>query len=224
MTSLQAYIAEAHKRKKEYNLHGYIPMIIKDPLYSDHVDIDEFIQSIESTIPRHLLGNIEVIYIGDFPHLKGRNAIYADGAIYITNKEPTTHDMMENVIHEIAHSVESKYGALIYGDHKLRNEFLGKREKLKAILDTQGYEIPAKYYKNSEYSAEFDNFLSEVVGYPILLTLTMGLFASPYGATSLKEYFANGFEKYYLDDAHRVKEVSPMLYNILSNLHRESDN
>ena len=32
----------------------------------------------------------------------------ADGAIYISNREPTTHDMLESVIHEIAHSIESK--------------------------------------------------------------------------------------------------------------------
>ena len=51
----------------------------------------------------------------------------------------------------------------------------------------------------------------------------MGLFASPYGATSLREYFANGFEKYFLGEAQHVKEVSPMLYNILNTVYKESD-
>jgi len=53
--------------------------------------------------------------------------------------------------------------------------------------------------------------------------LTMGLFASPYGATSLKEYFANGFEKFYLGETRLVKATSPVLYNILTKLHTESD-
>ena len=40
----------------------------------------------------------------------------------------------------------------------------------------------------------------------------MGLFVSPYGATSIQEYFANGFEKYYLDNPRRVRDISPILY------------
>ena len=46
-----------------------------------------------------------------------------------------------------------------------------------------------------------------------MLSITMGLFVSPYGATSLSEYFANGFEKYFLDSPKTVKDVSPVLYN-----------
>jgi len=224
INSLHSYIAEGIKKTQEYRIHGQIPIVIKDPIFSDEVNIAEFVEKIEKKIPRHLLGNIEIVYIGEFPNLKGRNAIYADDAIYISNKEPTTHDMLEDVIHEIAHSIESRYGSFIYGDQKLRDEFIGKRAKLKAILDAHEYQIPEKYYLNFEYSEAFDEFLSDTVGYPILLTLTMGLFASPYAATSLREYFANGFEKYYLGDTRRVKEVSPVLYNILSTLHRESDN
>ena len=224
MNNLYSYVIEGIKRNQEYRIHGYIPVVIKDRLFSDEVNIDEFIEKIEEKIPRHLLGDIDIVYIGDFPSLEGRTATFADGAIYISNREATTHDMLESVIHEIAHSIESKFGAFIYGDNKLRNEFLGKREKLKDILDAQGYEIPEKYYLNSEYSKAFDEFLSDSIGYPVLLALTMGLFASPYGATSLREYFANGFEKYYLGEGHRVKEVSPVLYNILNSLHVESDN
>ena len=106
---------------------------------------------------------------------------------------------------------------------KLQNEFLGKRERLKAILSAQGYGLPEKYYADVEYSKKFDYFLSDEVGYPTLLSLTMGLFASPYGATSLREYFANGFEKYFLGHGRRVKEVSPVLFNILNAVYKESD-
>ena len=65
----------------------------------------------------------------------------------------------------------------------------------------------------TEYNANFDKFLSDTVGYPTLLTLTMGLFASPYAATSIQEYFANGFEKYFLDDPWRLSTVSPILHD-----------
>lgn len=219
------YIRESASKRREYYIHSRfdtIPILIKDPFMSDEVNMEEFIDEIETRIPRHLLQNIEIIYVGDFPDLDGRNAAYIDGAIYITNKEPTTHDILENVIHEIAHSIESTYGTQIYSDNKLQNEFLGKREKLKAILDAQGYEFPEKYYINTEYTRAFDEFLSDSVGYPTLLSLTMGLFASPYGATSLREYFANGFEKFYLGEPRLVKEASPVLYNIIAKLHTES--
>ena len=66
--------------------------------------------------------------------------------------------------------------------------------------------------RGKNYNKKFDNFLANVVGYPTLLTLTMGLFASPYGATSIQEYFANGFEKYFLDNPRRVRDISPVLY------------
>jgi len=219
-------IRENISQRREYYIHSRfdtIPILIKDPFMSDEVNMEEFIDEIGIRIPRHLLQNIEIIYVGDFPDLDGRNAAYIDGAIYITNKEPTTHDMLENVIHEIAHSIESTYGTQIYSDNKLQNEFLGKRGKLKAILDAHGYEIPEKHYINTEYSKAFDEFLSDSVGYPVLLNLTMGLFASPYGATSLKEYFANGFEKFYLGEPKLVKETSPALYNTLVGLYTESD-
>ena len=218
-------IRESASKRREYYIHSQfdtIPILIKDPFMSDEVNMEEFIDEIETRIPRHLLQNIEIIYVGDFPDLDGRNAAYIDGAIYITNKEPTTHDMLENVIHEIAHSIESAYGTQIYSDNKLQNEFLGKREKLKAILDAQGYEFPEEYYINTEYTRAFDEFLSDRVGYPTLLSLTMGLFASPYGATSLREYFANGFEKFYLGESRLVKETSPVLYNTIVKLRTES--
>jgi len=204
-------------------VHGYIPVIVKDAIASEEVDLEEFVATIEATIPRHLLGDLEMIYIGDFPSLEGRNAIYQEGAIYITNQEATTHDMLENVIHEIAHAAEEAHGSVIYGDDRLKVEFLAKRERLHQILTAHGYHIDPQLYGMTEYNREFDDFLSDKVGYPLLVSLTMGLFSSPYGATSLREYFANGFEKYYLGEGRRVKETSPALYSILNDLHRESD-
>jgi len=46
----------------------------------------------------------------------------------------------------------------------------------------------------------------------------MGLFVSPYGATSIQEYFANGFEKYYLDNPGRVRIISPVLYEKITEI------
>ena len=81
------------------------------------------------------------------------------------------------------------------------------------LLQAEGYDqMPARMYANTEYNEAFDNFLANVVGYPTLLSLTMGLFCSPYGATSIQEYFANGFEKYFTEGPDTVKSISPVLY------------
>jgi len=224
MNSLRSYIEEKNKGRREYQLYGNIPLVIKDYPTSEEVDFDDLVEEINTRIPLHLMQNIDIVYIGQFPELADRNAVYADGAIYITNEEPTTYDILEDMIHEIAHATETTYASHIYDTDALQNEFLSKRKKLKSVLDSQGFTFPEKYYMDSEYSKSFDEFLSDGVGYPTLLNLTMGLFASPYGATSLREYFANGFEKYYLGEANLVKQVSPVLYRILNGLHKESDN
>ena len=94
----------------------------------------------------------------------------------------------------------------------LISEFKGKREKLRLLLEAQGFYTSAHLYAFTEYNEIFDKFLADEVGYPILLNLTIGLFASPYGATSIQEYFANGFEKYFLEDPRYIWSVSPVLY------------
>ena len=218
--NLIEYIATSKKKSTELSLY-HIPVIVKDPIHSKDWDIDSFIEDLKEVVPQHLLSSLEMIYIGDFPELTGRNAAYTDGAIYITNEEPTLYDMLENVIHEIAHSLEVQYGQFIFSD-ALKSEFLSKRMKLKSILETNGYTTPLDY-ENMEYSPAFDAFLSQEVGYPTLLSLTMGLFISPYGATSLQEYFANGFEKYFLEGSTALKKVSPVLHNIIDSLYYESN-
>jgi hypothetical protein len=218
-----ALLRESVERNKQYHINTNIPVVIKDGFISDEVDLDEFVHSINARIPGHLLQDVEMVYIGEFPELAGRNAAFLDGAIYISNEEPTTYDMLEDAIHEIAHSIEISASSVVYEDGLLEKEFLSKREKLKSILDAHGYEFPERLYYDTEYRSTFDEFLYSVVGYPTLLTLTIGLFASPYGATSLREYFANGFEKYYLGNTKLVKDVSPVLYNKLNTLHTESE-
>ena len=174
-------------------------------------DVPEFCREVEDILPESLLRNIEVVYVGQFKELANRNATYAHGGVYMTSSEPTNFDMLENFVHEVAHSLEADYGMFIY-DESLINEFRGKRERLYHLLTAEGYHIHPRLYGFTEYNPKFDNFLANEVGYPTLLSLTMGLFASPYGATSIQEYFANGFEKYFLDNPRMVRDVSPILY------------
>jgi len=218
---LKNYIIENNSRKREYYIFNSIPLFIKDFPRSSEVNIEELISSIEETLPRRYFSGVEAAYMGEFPELKEKNAVFADGAIYITSAEETTFDLLENIVHEVAHALEEREFTHVYSDGALEREFLGKRRRLKSILDAEGYELPEKYYLNVEYSDIFDRYLSELVGYPLLLNLTMGLFVSPYGATSLREYFANAFENFYLEGPEAVKEVSPAAYKKIVALHEE---
>ena len=205
----------------EYYIYNCPLFVLNDPT-SEEVDLPELAADIENLLPPRLFTEIDVIYFGEFPTLNGKNAAYSNGAIYIDNSESTNYDILENVVHEVAHSLEPKFGSFIY-DENLKNEFLGKRKRLKSILEQNGFEIPEKFYLYTEYNRLFDEFLSETVGYPTLVSLTMGLFASPYGATSLQEYYANGFEKYFLDSPQAVRKVSPVLYKKIEEIFNDEE-
>tara|TARA_A100000172_G_scaffold34883_3_gene21144 strand:+ start:421 stop:1041 length:621 start_codon:yes stop_codon:yes gene_type:complete len=194
---------------RQYYIH-HVPMFVMGEIDPD-VSMPQLASDLEELLPQALLRGVDVFYIGDFKELKGRNAAYADGAVYISNREPTNEDIVENVVHEVAHSLAENFSNHVY-DASLVSEFKAKRETLKNVLASHGYRLPDPYFDNIEYNKRFDQFLADDVGYPTLLNLTMGLFASPYGATSIAEYFANGFEKYFLDSPYRVQKISPVLY------------
>tara|TARA_R110002051_G_C8679695_1_gene491604 strand:+ start:103 stop:726 length:624 start_codon:yes stop_codon:yes gene_type:complete len=195
----------------EYYIYN-IPVFIIDEDSPDHDIIPAFCEEVESYLSPAFMSNIEVVYVGNFKHLGNRNAAFSNGGIYMRADEPTSFDLLQNFIHEVAHSLEPEYGMELYSD-SLKEEFLGKRERLRHLLEEEGFEINPLLYQFTEYSQKFDEFLAFEVGYPTLLTLTMGLFASPYGATSLQEYFANGFEKYFLESPRRLRDTSPILYD-----------
>lgn len=198
--------------QKEYRLFGKL-VYVQEPFVGD-VSVQNVIEEIEQTIPPYLLEEIDTIIVGTFDFLDERDleAIYKDGAIYISNRIINDRDLLENILHETAHSLESSMGYLIYGDSELNSEFLGKRIRLKSILDAEG--IEAEYdFTNLEYDPEFDKFLYEEIGYPTLRALTNGLFHTPYAITSLREYWASGFEDYFLGDRELLKRISPRLFN-----------
>ena len=46
--------------------------------------------------------------------------------------------------------------------------------------------------------------------------LAVNLFTTAYSVTSLREYFARGFEEYYLGNKLYLREISPYIYRKLS--------
>jgi hypothetical protein len=222
------YIRESLKRSKSlnhYSLFGSeIPIYVKDELIfiDDKSTLEDVIEIVENSLPSFLVSNVDVIYVGDFSHFEERdtNAAYENGAIYVINVQDSAMDMADDIVHEIAHAVEERFYDEIYGDGRVENEFLGKREKLYQIL--KAYEEPMidlAYFQNPDYNDKFDEYLYMQIGYPALNAFGNGLFYSPYAATSIREYFARGFEAFFLHkDLKTLANISPILYNRLENL------
>jgi len=197
---------------KEYSLFGRINVVVQNQL-PKNIPLTKVIKRIMAVIPNYFLEDLDAIYIGEYDFLidKGLESLYEDGTIYISSLQHSEEDMFTDLVHEIAHCVEQSYGNDLYSDGLMEQEFLRKRKILLDILKSQGYSgIADKEYFNPDYSEEFDEFLYMLVGYPILNNLTNGLFVSPYGATSIREYFANCFEQYFgRSDFKTIKSISP---------------
>ncbi len=217
--SVNNYIEESLRTSPERTLFNKITVFVKDPLPED-VDIDYVLSSIEKKVPEHLVYGIDMVYVGQFEEFEKRetNAAYKDGALYITNDQSDEDDMIDDIVHEMAHACEETYFSLIYSDGTIQDEFIGKRKRLYEILKVEGYDVSLDDFLNTDYSEKFDSFLYREVGYDKLTFFTMGLFVSPYGATSYREYFANAFEHYFLTDPQYVKIISPAVYDKIDGL------
>lgn len=210
--TLKTYIK--NKKQKHYRING-IEVQEKDECPSD-VNIPEVIDSVSQRIPSHLLRNIKSIRIGNFDVLNKRKiqAMYKDSTIFVTNIQDDSRDLLDDIIHEIAHSVEEIYQKDIYSDGILEKEFLRKRKEMWQLLKSRGLEYNLHSFLTPEYTQEFDNLLHQEIGYDTLRTLLHSIYYSPYAATSIREYFANGFEAFFMEEQlGRLKRVSPVLYD-----------
>lgn len=215
------WITESAKKgrrlKDVYNLSG-IDVYIKDRL-PDHVDPDFVFNYINSRIPFHLTTGVDIIYIGQFPEMKEReiNAFYEDGAIYVTNDQDEDIDMIDDIIHELAHSVERNNQHIVYATGKLQSEFKVKRKQLYNLI-SEMYDVPYGFLSDIEYNKEIDMFLYKTIGYDILNQMVVNIFVSAYAATSISEYFARGFEEYFIGDRDNLKRISPVLFKTIKEL------
>ncbi len=205
------------KFKDMYKVSG-VDVYIKDRL-PEEIDPDFVFKYINARIPFHLTTGVDIIYIGNFPEMQEReiNAYYEDGAIYVTNEQEEEMDMIDDLIHELAHAVERNNDELIYGSGSLQREFIAKRKNL-ALRLKEISSIPADFELNIEYDKEIDDFLFKEVGYDILNQLVVNIFVSGYAATSVSEYFARGFEEYFIGDKTALRKMSPVLYRIVDEL------
>lgn len=223
MGNLQDTVANRARQvlaeRKEYHMFGDIYVFIKDPLPQE-VDMTMVIKQVEEIVPIGLTQELEAIYVGQFPELVSREvkAVYKDATIYMTNEQDSVEEAVDDIIHEIAHSVESFAGMEIYSDGTLETEFIEKRKNLLDTLRSYGYNVDVIRFLDTEYSKELDYFFYKGVGYDKMAILCIDVFPTPYSATSLREYFAVGLEEYLYGDRDSLEQVSPVLYNKISTI------
>ena len=213
------YVKKQNNNLSEYKI-GPLHIIVKDQISND-IDLKHVFEHVNNLIPNHILQLVDMVYIGSFNIFKDKevNAIFADDALYISEKQDDEEDLLDDIVHELVHAAEKRYGDLIYGDGNIEKEFLLKRSKLKKVLEHQNYDINQYNFYESEYDEEFDLFLYKEVGYDALRLMSVNLFVDPYAPTSLREYFASGFEQFYIGDKRFLKEISPYIYKKLVFLH-----
>lgn len=196
----------------EYKIEHINVFVRQKPI--GNINLNLILKTIKQ-LPLGILNTVNKIEIGDFEQLRNRevSAIYDNKTIFISSNLESEKEILENIIHEFAHACEHEYYGDMYLDGEIRDEFINKRLKMFHILQSYGFtDLPEEAFYNLEYDQEFDTYLYKNIGYNKLGALLRGLFLSPYAATSLREYFANGFEKYFLQNPDEVKRISPALY------------
>jgi hypothetical protein len=203
--------------KVYFHIHS-IPVYFKNGL-TKKINMDSVCKRTANMLPSYFFKNISAISIGQYDTLDDRDvdSVYDKKIIYLTNVQDDEEDIIENIIHETAHSLEEIYSKEIYADELLKKEFLKKRKQLYNELSNK-YDLEDRYFRKTEYSKTLDTLFYKKIGYDTLSYFTEPIFVSPYSATSLREYFSEGFENYYMGQQQLVMDLCPELYNKIKQL------
>jgi|TARA_A100001011_G_scaffold284121_1_gene294562 hypothetical protein len=219
---LQTSFKENLKNRKYYFIHNTPVFIINS--FPKNIDTNYIMKSVEEVVPSSFMQGIEGVYIGEFPELKARDiqAFSRDDAIYLSSfhDEPNISPelIVRDIVHEVSHSLEENYYYEIYDDNLIKREYEAKKRRLADLLRAEGFEFPDKLFFSDDYVDELDDFLYKKIGYDKISLLSVGLFLSPYSVTSIREYFANGFEEYLMGDYEYLKDISPILFKKIEEL------
>ncbi len=221
---MRNYITEKVENTTKHFRFGKVPVEEIDPLPED-INFQAILKALEDNFPSHYfnkLRGISIIHTNEFDE-RSVNAMYHAGKFQISNKQRSNQDLMDDLVHEFAHHMETLFPQEIYGDKSLINEFLKKRQELKFELQSEGYWVNEYDFDNLKFDENFDNFLYKRVGRNMLKMVTTGIFIRPYASVSIREYFATGFEAYYLGKQEALEKISPMLYDKITELHNHSE-
>ena len=103
--SIRTYLK--NKKQTHFTI-GDIEVFVKNEIENENVSVKSVINLVVRKIPKHLLRNVDSIYVGQFSFLNSKNyeAAYENSSIFVTNVQDNEQDMADDIIHEIAHSIE----------------------------------------------------------------------------------------------------------------------
>ena len=220
---MREYILEkVNSTPKFINLNG-VDVEINDEL-PDNFNVRAIFKTIEKRIPSHFFTNLNKIKIENDEEFRERdiNALYRNNEFIISPKQKNENDLIDDIVHEFAHHVETLFTEQIYSDEKIKNEFLKKRQEMKFEIQSEGYWVGDYDFDNLKFDEKFDTFLYSRLGRNMLRMITTGLFIRPYASISLREYFATGFEAYYLGKQNSLEKISPMLFDKIDELNNKN--
>lgn len=215
------YITERQLRKRGNN--NVFPIVggvnISVLSSCENVDVNKVSEFLRKQIPVKFWEDIDGVYVADIDEFRERqiNALYKDGCIYVSPNQETAEDMLDDIIHELAHALEESNYDLIYGDGSLEKEFLEKRSRFWDLLNTTDKKLLYKLL-SPEFQQDLDEFFHSDIGYDEIENMIGDKFCSPYGITSLREYWANCFEHFYFGDVDEVREKCPSCFRKLVEL------
>lgn len=210
-----------NKRPYRYTIKG---ILITHSHVDGRIDLRSAISNVFNIIPEHFLSGIKEIKIELTKEMEDREiqAYYKNATIHITHELRNEKDLMDDLIHEIAHAVEENYNNLLYQDGNIEKEFIIKRKQLFEKLKQAGLNPKYHEFLNSKYQESLDTYFYKEVGYRKMWTLIGNIFYSPYSATSLREYFASSFEAiFYKKKVSEIKSISPILFKKIEEVTNE---
>ena len=127
--NLRSFIKNKNKNKKHFSWNG-VEIFIKDEIKNKEISLNRVLKSLSKKIPKDFLVNVDTMYIGEFDFLKDREvqAMYQNSSIFITNEQDDEEDLLDDIVHEISHSLEEVRSDLLYSDGRMEKEFI-EREK-----------------------------------------------------------------------------------------------
>jgi len=225
MNKIIDYLKKSNKKIHDNFIGEFFVMekqvLIKDRV-SKEIDVLKCFEYVLEKMPKFFYSNVEKFVIGDFDYLNDReiDATFSKKIVFITNKQETEDELISDIVHEIAHSFEEIQSLFLYSDKQIENEFLQKRTALFKVLETENLIpdfISREDFYRIDFQESFDKMLYKFIGYKNLTFLSSEIFLSPYGATSLREYFANAFEYFFIRDIFAVKKCCPSIYTKMIN-------
>ncbi len=220
--STKEYIKKTSKAIQENMSINQVSIDIGSEL-PDDINVAKVLTTFRGSLPRGYFKNLNGIKVLNLEEFDERNisAKYSadEKILYISaDRQDSDADMLDDLLHEMGHHAETLYNNFIYGDDAIKDEFIMKRMQLRFELGSDGYDYTQFDFKDVDYNPKLDNYLYKRIGKEKLKMMTAGMFIRPYQSLSLREYFAVGFEQFYLGNHKTLHRDCPVLYKRVEEL------